>query len=79
MRRLLVLPLLVSAFAFTGPASAHDVPCHGVHSGDTVVGVCAGVICNDLCGPRLVVHGQCEGVGGKYAALCAAVNEIYIG
>ena len=78
MRRLLILPLLLAA-AFAPPASADDVPCHGVHSGNTVIGICAGVICNDLCGPRVVVHGQCSGAPANLAALCALYDNVRIG
>lgn len=70
MRRLLVLPLLASAFAFSAPASADDVPCYGAHAGNARVGVCAGVVCVDLCGPRPVVHGDCAGVPAVVLAVC---------
>lgn len=75
MRRLLLLPALAAAFAFAPSASADDVPCYGVHAGDTSVGVCAGIICNDLCGPQPVVHGQCSGIDGSLARLCAVYDN----
>lgn len=71
MRRLLVLPAILSALAFAPAASADDVPCHGVHSGNREVSVCAGIICNDICAPQLVVHGQCSGVPTVVLALCS--------
>jgi len=80
VRRLVLLPLL-ALLAFVPSASATDeVPCHGVYSGDSVVGVCAGVVCGpDLCGPRVVVGGDCEGVGGNLAALCAVWDDFQVG
>ena len=74
MRRLLALPL-AAAFLLAPSASADDVPCYGVHAGDASVGVCAGVICVDLCGPQPVVHGQCSGIGGQLAKLCNAIDD----
>lgn len=71
VRRLLVLPAILSALAFAPAASADDVPCHGVHSGSTEVGVCAGIICVDICAPQPVVHGQCSGVPTIVLALCS--------
>ena len=73
MRRLLVLPLLLGAFSFA-PSASHAVPCHGVYSGNTNVGVCAGIECVDLCGPRPVVYTQCSGVPTVVYALCFAVD-----
>lgn len=70
MRRLLVLPALACALSFAPSASADDVPCYGVYAGDAKVGVCAGVICVDLCGPQPVVHGDCEGVPAVVLAVC---------
>ncbi len=73
MRRLLVLPLLAAA-AFATPASA-DVSCHGVVSGSFQAGVCAGIVCVDLCGPRLVVDPYCTGAPANLGALCAVVDH----
>lgn len=76
VRRLLVLPLLASAFAFAAPASS-AVPCHGVYSGNFDLSVCAGIECVDLCGPRLVVDPRCSGAPvSNLAALCAAIDGI---
>ncbi|HEV2890443.1 MAG TPA: hypothetical protein VGX28_08705 [Frankiaceae bacterium] len=76
MRRLLVLPLLAAA-AFAAPAApaSADVSCHGVYSGSFDAGVCAGIVCVDLCGPRLVLYTTCSGAPSVAAALCAAVDH----
>lgn len=76
MRRLLAFPLLAAAAIALPAPSASAVPCHGVYSGTARVGVCAGIECVDLCGPRLVVDPECSGIGGQLAALCAAIDGI---
>lgn len=75
--RLLAIPLVAAALAFPASASAHDVPCYGAYAGEANVGVCAGVICNDICVIEVVVHGQCSGVTGHAALVraCALVDN----
>jgi hypothetical protein len=75
VRRLLALPLLACAVSFAPPADA-AVQCHGVYSGSTNVGVCAGIICVDLCGPELVVDPTCTGTPAFTTALCAAIDNL---
>lgn len=63
MRRLILLSLAAATAAaslLAAPASA-DVECYGVIAGDYGAGVCAGIECTDLCGPRLVVRPYCYG------------------
>ncbi len=77
MRRLLVLPLLVAAGIGTAaPASADPQPgdnCNPVTLlGTETVAPCAGVRCNDICGPEPyayvtcsseTIQARCRGIG----------------
>ncbi|MDQ1712238.1 MAG: hypothetical protein QOE45_1688 [Frankiaceae bacterium] len=73
MRRLLALPLAAAAFAVAAPApAAQAVPCYGT----TDVGVCAGIECNDLCGPILVVDPYCRHDDPAILA-CRVVDRLY--
>ena len=78
--RLLALPVIAAALAFPASASANDVPCFGTYAGSANVGVCAGVVCNDLCAPEVVVHGKCAGLAGHptLVATCAVVNAFRV-
>ena len=85
MRKLLVTSLLALA-ALGGTAHATDpigVPapfdCYGVVAGGTEAGVCAGIVCVDLCGPRLVVDPYCRQSHGPYLATCAIVDDLGFG
>jgi hypothetical protein len=56
MRRLLALPLVVTAaLALAAPAQAEGV-CTPVR----IAGACAGYECVDLCGPRPYAYTYCE-------------------
>ena len=64
MRRLLVLPLLaLAAFAGTAQAGPPPVPdgvhCTGAYVDGNEAGICAGIVCVDLCGPRPYVRPYC--------------------
>ena len=83
MRRLIVTTLLAAA-ALGGTAQATDpigVPstydCYGVVAAGTEAGVCAGIICVDLCGPTLVVDPYCRQAHGPYLATCVFVDQLY--
>jgi hypothetical protein len=56
MRRLLALPLVAAALALPAPAHASYEVCTPVNQ----VGVCAGYVCVDLCGPEPYVYSFCE-------------------
>lgn len=82
MRRLIVTTLLATA-ALSGTAQATDpihVPsiydCFGVVAAGTEAGVCAGIVCWDLCGPRLVVDPYCRQAHGPYLATCVFVDQL---
>ena len=83
MRRLIVTTLLAAA-ALGGTAHATDpirVPssydCYGVVAGGTEAGVCAGIVCWDLCGPTLIVDPYCRQSSDPYLATCVLVDQLY--
>jgi hypothetical protein len=71
MRRLLAGAAVAAvAFGVTAPASA-AWSCHGVESGTTRAGVCAGSWCVDEC--WIVAWTYCEGANAK---VCTAVDGL---
>ena len=86
MRRLIVTTLFAAAAtaALGGTAHAADpIPpspsfyeCFGVVAAGTEAGVCAGVVCWDLCGPRLIVDPYCRQAHGPYLATCVFVDQL---
>jgi hypothetical protein len=83
VHRLIVTTLLAAA-VLGGTAHATDpihlpssYDCYGVVAGGTEAGVCAGVVCVDLCGPRLVVDPYCRQSHGPYLATCVLVDQLY--
>jgi hypothetical protein len=82
MRRLLVTTLLAAA-ALGGTARATDpigvpsrIDCYGVVARGTEAGVCAGIVCWDLCGPRLVLDPYCRQAEAPYLAACVLIDQL---
>ena len=82
MRRLLAASLL-AATTLGGTASATDpirVPstydCYGVIAAGTEAGVCAGIVCWDLCGPRLVLDPYCRQAHAPYLVTCVVIDQL---
>ena len=79
LRRLLVaVPLALAALAPVAPAHALTcVPGDVVASTLADAGVCAGIVCVDLCGPTVVVDPYCDHLAtNNFDALCAAIDGL---
>jgi hypothetical protein len=78
VRRLLVaVPLAIAALAPVAPAHAALTCVPGPVSQVVNAGVCAGIVCVDLCGPTVVVDPYCHHLAvDNLDALCAAVDGI---
>lgn len=78
MRRALALTIATAALlAPFAPAAHADVSCYGVVAGGTQAGVCAGVVCVDLCGPTVVVDPYCHQDSGPWLKTCEVVDSLY--
>lgn len=79
MRHLLVaVPLALAALAPVAPAHALTcVPGDAAVSRLADAGVCAGIVCVDLCGPTVVVDPYCNRLPTtSLDAMCAAVDGL---
>ena len=77
MRRALALTIASAALLAPLAGAAHaDVECYGVDAGATHAGVCAGVVCVDLCGPTVIVDPYCYQDHGPYLETCNVVDAL---